>query len=279
MSLVVSAVKVILLAFGAAGILVYLFQGRLIFYPQKLAGPVPDRFRSSELTLTVQGNLLHGWFVRKRAVSSESPLIVYYGGNAEEVSCNLDDLDRFDAGAFLFMNYRGYGASQGSPGEAALCRDAVAVLDTLLAREGILPGHVVLMGRSLGSGVACHVASLRPVGGVILVTPFDSLVAVARHYYPMFPVGLMLRHRFDSMALAPSIRVPMLALVGENDEIIPRERSMALTRHWGGQVAAVVIEGAGHNDIHLSARYWQAVNGFIHDHFPETAGRGVVPVE
>jgi pimeloyl-ACP methyl ester carboxylesterase len=75
----------------------------------------------------------------------------------------------------------------------------------VLAAEGIDPAHVVLMGRSLGSGVAVHVAAKRKVGGVILVTPLDSLVNVARAHYPIFPVGLMLKHRFDSAALAPEI--------------------------------------------------------------------------
>jgi hypothetical protein len=126
------------------------------------------------------------------------------------------------------------------------------------------------MGRSLGSGVACYVASQRRVGGVILVTPFDSLVAVARHHYPLFPVGLLLRHRFDSLALAPSITTPMLALVAENDDIIPLNHSTALTDHWAGRTTTVIIGKADHNDLHLDNQYWQAINDFIHEHFPGT---------
>jgi hypothetical protein len=108
MSLALQAVKLILLIFCLASILLYLYQGRLIYYPQKLSKGIPERFKSCELTLTSQAISLHGWFLKKKMISSQSPLVIYYGGNAEEVSGNLEDLDRIDAGAFLLMNYRGF---------------------------------------------------------------------------------------------------------------------------------------------------------------------------
>jgi pimeloyl-ACP methyl ester carboxylesterase len=124
------------------------------------------------------------------------------------------------------MNYRGYGGSDGTPSETALLSDALFVFDYMLATEGIDPAHVVLMGRSLGSGVAVHVAAKRKVGGVILVTPFDSLVNVARAHYPIFPVGLMLKHRFDSAALAPGITTP-----GSFSDGIQRPGGAGAVRH------------------------------------------------
>jgi pimeloyl-ACP methyl ester carboxylesterase len=279
MSLALGAVKLLVLFLAGLGFLLYLFQDRMIFFPQKFVGTGPERFRSREFTVSGREAFLHGWLVRMTAVSREHPLLVYYGGNAEEVSCNLDDLDWIQAGAFLYMNYRGYGKSGGKPGEQALCRDALLVLDRVLAEESLDPSHVLLMGRSLGSGVACFVASRRPVGGVILVTPFDSLTAVARHYYPFLPVGLLLRHRFDSLSLAPSLTAPLLSLVAENDEIIPMDRSQALARAWGGPVTSVVVPGAGHNDIHLSNRYRQAVNRFIRGPFQGGSHKEIGSVE
>jgi pimeloyl-ACP methyl ester carboxylesterase len=161
------------------------------------------------------------------------------------------------------MNYRGYGDSQGKPSQTAICRDALYILDTLTARENIPMNHIVLMGRSLGSGVAVHVAAHRPVRGVILITPFDSLLNVARHHYPLLPVRWLLKHPFDSAALAPDIKVPALVIMGNQDAIIPNKRSTRLAQVWGGAVETVVIQGAGHNDIQLDPRYWEAVNLFL----------------
>jgi pimeloyl-ACP methyl ester carboxylesterase len=189
--------------------------------------------------------------------------VVYYGGNAEEVSGNLWDMARLQAGAYLFMNYRGYGDSQGKPSQKNLCRDALYILDTLVARENIPMNHIVLMGRSLGSGVAVYVAAHRPVRGVILVTPFDSLLNVARHHYPVLPVRFLLKHPFDSAALAPGVKMPALVIIGNQDNIIPNRRSTQLAEVWGGVVDTVVIDGAGHNDIQLDHRYWEAINSFL----------------
>jgi hypothetical protein len=161
------------------------------------------------------------------------------------------------------MNYRGYGQSQGRPSERALCDDALFVFDQVVATEGIDPSHVVLMGRSLGSGVAVHVAANRRVGGVILVTPFDSLLNVAKAHYPIFPVKWLLRHRFDSAALAPGIAAPALFLAASHDPIVPPRFADNLQKVWGGPTTAVRIQGTDHNTIETSPDYWEAVNSFL----------------
>jgi pimeloyl-ACP methyl ester carboxylesterase len=242
--------------------LLYVFQDTLIFFPQPTPQPYREQFAGHAFALAHEGIRLHGWYV-SGTVSKSRPLVIYYGGNAEEVSGNLLDLPRLQAGAYLFMNYRGYGDSQGKPSQKALCRDALHILDRLVERENIPLHHVVLMGRSLGSGVAVYVAAQRPVGGVILVTPFDSLLNVARHHYPFLPVRLLLKHPFDSAALAPAIKTPALVLIGRQDTIIPNQSSVRLARLWGGPVETVMIEDVGHNDIQLAPRYWEAINHFL----------------
>jgi pimeloyl-ACP methyl ester carboxylesterase len=92
----------------------------------------------------------------------------------------------------------------------------------------------VVIGRSLGSGVAVHVAAERKPAGVVLVTPFDSLRAVAQGIYPFVPVSLLLRHPFDSLALAPSIAAPMLALVATQDRVIAPAHARRLFEAWRG---------------------------------------------
>ena len=258
MKLVVVVIPLLVLA----GLLVYLLQWRMVFFPQPIPKANRDRWLAQEMTLVHNGRRVQGWYL-DGPVSRLTPLLVYYGGNADELSSNLEDLQRLKSGATLTFNYPGFGGSEGRPSERRVLSDALFVFDELTRRQGIAPENVVLLGRSLGSGVAVHVASRRPVRGVILVTPFDSVVGVARQHYPFLPVGLVLRHRFDSLALAPSIKAPALFLISGRDRLIPPDLSFKLARAWGGPVQTVLIEQTGHNDIQTDGRYWDTINAFL----------------
>lgn len=262
MKMILETVKIIVVFFVGTTLLLYLFQGRMIFFPQPTAPQNLSRYAAHEISVRHGDITLAGWLF-KNEIGPDQPLIVYYGGNAEDVSLNFADLGRFNTGSFLFMNYRGYGGSGGRPSERALLDDALFIFDHVLAAQGIDPAHVVLMGRSLGSGVAVHVAAKRRVGGVLLVTPFDSLVNVARAHYPIFPVGLMLKHRFDSAALAPGIATPALFLTASNDQVVPVRFAKNLEQVWGGPVTAITVEGTDHNTIANAPAYWEAVNAYL----------------
>lgn len=263
----------LLLAGGCVILAAYLLQEKLIFYPQKgIFTPQRERYAAHEIRLVVPpeggqsappGVSLHGWLLRTNRQKDPANLLIYYGGNAEEVSLNLEELDGLPMDALLLMNYRGYGLSEGRPGETELVADALWVLDTVTARLGLAPEQVILMGRSLGTGVAVQVAARRAVAGLILVTPFDSLVSVARKHYPFLPAGLLLKHRFDSLSLAPDHTRSALMLVAAKDTIIPNACSQRLMDAWGGEVSAVTVPGAGHNDIHLATPYWAAIDTFL----------------
>src|SRR5262249_50028501 len=139
------------------------------------------------------------------------PLVVYFGGNAEEATVYAGEAAQtYGQRAALFVNYRGYGASAGRPGEAALVSDGAEVYDWALQRNDVDTARIALHGRSLGTGVAVQVAAARPARCVILTSPFSSTVDVAKEFYPWLPVGLLLRHRFDSGARAPQLKIPAL---------------------------------------------------------------------
>jgi pimeloyl-ACP methyl ester carboxylesterase len=254
-----SAVTIIAVIVIGFPLLMYLAQDSLIFHPQRLpeAHRVALAQRRSVESLFIDspdGTRLHAWHVKGE------PLIMYFGGNAEEVSWMLNDAaGRAPGIGWLLVDYRGYGSSGGSPSEAALVADAIGWYDEMKKQYTT----IYAFGRSLGSGVAVQLAAQRPIAGVILVSPFDSMVELGKRYYPFLPVGWMLKHRFDSVSLAPAIKSPLLCIVASADEIIPAEHSKRLYEAWGGEKRWVGLEGAGHNSTDNAANYWPSILKFL----------------
>jgi pimeloyl-ACP methyl ester carboxylesterase len=257
--------KIVLAVAIGVPLLMYLLQDRLIFYPQPLSesrrAEIGRRFpQVRELFLeSKDGVRLHAWHVPAIA---GAPLVVYFGGNAEEVSWMIEDaLARTPGIGWLLTSYRGYGGSGGVPSEAAISADALAWHDH--AVKEFKPGKVFALGRSLGSGAAVYLAAERPLAGVLLAAPYDSLVKVARHHYPWLPVGLLLKHRFDSVSRAPGIKAPLVCLVAGRDEIIPPARARGLYDAWAGPKRWVALAEAGHNTTDSHPLFWQNVTEFL----------------
>ena len=237
-------------------------QERLIFFPQPGASTFHLPARAAPLEVTAaDGTRLRGWILP--AMTTPSPAVIYFGGNAEEVSWTLADSRWPREWTIVGVNYRGYGTSEGTPGESELMSDALAVYDTVARREDIDGSRIVGVGRSLGTAVATRLASERPLAGAVLVSPFDSLVAIGREHYPWLPVSLLLRHRFDTVADAARNRIPLVALVAEFDDIIPVERSRALFDAWAGPKSWRVVPRADHNSLGASGVFWNGVAHFL----------------
>ena len=238
----------LLLAMGiyaAACLALFFMQRSLIYFPPAVAAYAAPKTS----ILAVAGATVK---VSERPLAGERALI-YLGGNAEDVTASLPLLDRaFPERALYLLHYRGYTGSTGSPSEEALVGDALALFDRV-AREH---PDVVVIGRSLGSGVAVQLASRRPVSRLVLVTPFDSLAGLAARQFPYFPVGWLLRDRYASSHHAPRVKAPTLLLAAGQDEIIPADSARRLLSHFPTGVAQMrVIDGAGHNSISDSADY------------------------
>lgn len=244
-------------------VVLYFMQSRFIFSPKPCPPEIRERYAADEIGLSHKGVTLRGWFFRSD-ITDEQPLIIYYGGNAEDISANFADLNRFHTKSFLFMNYRGYGGSDGTPSESALVSDAVFIFDYMVNHYGINPATIILMGRNIGAGIAVNVASQREVSGVILVTPFDSLISVARlHYSILLPMERFLKNRFDTVSLAPQVHAPGLFLTAANDQKLPEQLSTQLSDNWGGPVSTLNIEEADHVSIQTARAYWGAINLFL----------------
>jgi len=249
---------------GVAG-LVWLAQESLMFYP-RAAVPLPSAppgWRIEEVSFKASdGTVLAG--VLARPAAEKAALVIYYGGNAEEVTSFAPTAPQtYGERAVLLVNYRGYGASGGRPGERALVSDALELFDWAARRDDIDRDRIAVHGRSLGSGVAVQVAAARPARCVVLTSPFASALEVAKEVYPWLPISMLMRHPFDSAAYAPKLHAPALFLMGDADTLIPKHHSERLAGLWGGPAERVSFEGFGHNDLDISPRYAVAIRSFL----------------
>lgn len=185
--------------------------------------------------------------------------LLYFGGNAEDVSPTVPELaGAFPDHAVYAMHYRGYGGSSGVPSEAGLFADALALFDR------ISPEHtdVLVVGRSLGSGVAAYLASRRPLQRLVLATPYDSVMEVAAQKYRWFPIRWLIRDKFESWRYVQQISVPTRIVMAEHDDVIPRAHSEALIRHFRpGVASSMIVAGSTHEDIAAKAEYMQQLKG------------------
>ncbi|MGH8186957.1 MAG: alpha/beta hydrolase, partial [Steroidobacteraceae bacterium] len=237
--------------------LLYFGQESFIFYPRPNDAVLIEQWRPHRVEITSGGTTLEGWWVENPEATT-SAVIIYFGGNAEDVLYTAATARQLDARAVLVVNYRGYGGTRGKPSQAALFEDALAIHAHVLAK-GVPARDIVVMGRSLGSGVAAMLASERPVGAAILITPYDSLAAVAAHHYSFFPVRLLLKHPFPSADFAKRTKVPALILAAEHDNVVPAVHAQRLHEAWSGSETHV-LEGMGHNDIEMHPRYYELIN-------------------
>ncbi|MBR7198189.1 hypothetical protein [Pseudomonas sp. 14A] len=243
MSLVVFIIAVYLVLCAA----LFVFQRSLIWFPQPAAVVAAD----SRLKLSMPDAEV--WVTTRERSGSQA--LIYFGGNAEDVSRNLPEFtEAFPDCALYFLHYRGFAGSTGSPSEAAIAEDALALFDQVYASHP----QIAVIGRSLGSGVAVRLASQRPVQNLILVTPFNSLEEIAARQYPWVPVNWLLKDRFESGKYAAHIRTPTLLLAASDDEVIGRSSTQRLFENFPAGVATMkVVPDSGHNSISEREQYLQ----------------------
>jgi len=253
---------VVLVVAGGLVAALYALQDKMLFLPRPLVGAGPSGSHVESVELAAEDGIpLRGWLVKSQRIPA--PLLVYFGGNAEEVSWLAAAGVERSGWSVLLMNYRGYGHSEGRPSEAWLFADALRLYDWAAGRTDVDARRIVGMGRSLGSGVAIYLATQRTLAGLVLITPFDSITAVAQRHYPFLPVRWLLRHPFDSLSRAGAIAVPTLMLVAGRDTIIPPAHAERLYERWPGPKRWIEFPGADHDSISAEPGYWRAITTFL----------------
>ncbi len=236
---------VLLLAYLALCAALFAWQRSMIYFPQPRleGGPASTlnlKVGDAELVLTARQ-------------TAGPKAIIYFGGNAEDVSANLPSFSQaFPGHAIYLLHYRGYGGSTGSPTEAALHSDALAVFDHVSKTHS----DIAVVGKSLGSGVAVRVASQRPVSRLILVTPYNSIQDLAAQRFPYFPVSWLLVDKFESWKYASQVTALTLLIAAEHDEVIPAASTGQLyARFKPGTAALKMLPGTSHNTVSQHPQY------------------------
>jgi uncharacterized protein len=254
-------ISLLLLLLGGYALVVgaaWAFQERLLF-PSWLAGLAGQLEPGAErLTVTAQdGAELHGVYISPSQPAKDT-LILGFAGNASNAASFAAMLHGiYPDRAIVAFHYRGYAPSGGMTGADLLLDDAPLIHDLAVAR--FRPRRIVAVGVSLGSGVAAGLAAARPLAGVVLVTPFDSLKHAARQLYPWLPVNLLLRHDMDSAERLARARVPVAIVAAGADRVILPPRTEALRRRLRTIVFDRTIAGAQHNNIFVQPEFAPAM--------------------
>ncbi len=246
-------------------LLVFLFQPRLVYFPQVAhevgATPLAAGHAYEEVHLTTaDGVKVHGWWV---PVAKARGAVLLMHGNAGNISHRLGYLSLFQRLGYsvLLFDYRGYGKSGGRPDEEGTYRDAEAAWRHLTDARKVPPADIVMVGESLGGGVATWLALKYPPRALILASTFTSAPDLGARIYPWLPVRLLARVNYDNRARMPDIHVPVLIAHSRDDEVVPFKHGEALFAVAQAPKEFLVLAG-GHNDGFIFKReVWSAAVG------------------
>lgn len=236
------------------------FQSHLIFpvHAVARAGPLPPSAEPMTVR-TPSGDTVEGIHIPPDQADPGRTLILAFGGNAwnaQDVAEYLHEL--YPDHHVVAFHYRGYAPSTGSPSAEALIDDAPLVYDAAVQR--LSPERTIGVGFSIGTGVAAQLSVKRKLDGLILVTPFDSLKAVAQSMYPWLPIGPFFAHEIDAAGAIKGNRLPVAVIAAERDEIVPGDRTEALRQAVPNLVFDRTIGRAGHNDIYVRSDFHDAMH-------------------
>ena len=192
--------------------------------------------------------------------------VVFFCGNGSCIAQNDAEFSNFRRlGCNVMMaDYEGYGLSSGAPSEAGCYATADAIYELLTSRRGIDPNRIVLAGRSLGAAVGIDLASRRPAGALIAISPFTSMREMARRAHPWRPAWL-LRHHFDNLSKMPSVGCPILFICGTEDDLVLPAMADALAATAKSTVGRLEIPSGNHRNIMKAdeKRLWDGIAAFL----------------
>ncbi len=254
--LFLNLVLILCIAYLALCALLFTLRWKLIFHPTRANPFLTHPWKKNQIVIPNRNIPLHGWLFEH---SKQAPFLIYFGGNAERVSYHFDNIHKFPTASLLLMSYRGYDETPGSPSQAALFSDALAVYDYVINNLKIPPSQIFLMGRSIGSSVAAYLASERSVEGLILITPFDRIASIVKQFFLFRPFAWLLRGNFNTVDYLQKANVNTLVLAAGRDEIVPKSSTENLVNACRTKITLAEIPAADHQNISDFPAYYEAI--------------------
>jgi len=236
------------IAYAGFVALMYVAQRKLMYFPdttRRLPASIGLPEAEELLLDTADGEKVIVWHVPPRG---DKPVVIYFQGNGGGPDLRAWRFRQIaaDGIGLIALCYRGYGGSSGEPSETGLLRDAEAAYQFAATRYAA--ERIVLWGESLGTGVAVALASGRPVGRIVLESPFTAAVDIAAAAYPFLPVRLLMKDQFRSDKRIGAVKVPVLVLHGTQDRVVPIAQGERLYAMIEAPKRFVRLSGADHND-------------------------------
>ena len=262
-----SIVRIVVLSYVGLLVLLFLFQSKLVYFPTRVIEQTPRDFGMAfeDVTLeTEDGVKIHGWYV---PAADAKGTVLFFHGNGGNISHRLPTLQTFQEMDLntLIVDYRGYGRSEGSPGEKGTYRDAEAAWTWLTETKKVPPGKLVIFGRSLGGAVASHLAVQHPPAGLVLESSFTSIPDMGARLYWYLPVRLLSRFEYNTRKNVAAVRCPVLIIHSPDDDIVPFENGRLLFDAANEPKQFLEITG-GHNGGFLESgeQYEKPLRAFLH---------------
>jgi uncharacterized protein len=252
-----------IVAYAVATLGMYAFQRKLQYHPEN-KGLTPEVVgiigASVETLITADDEKIILWYAPAKA---GMPSILYFHGNAGEIGDRPLRFNYYHSRGFgvAYVSYRGYGGSTGAPTEAGLITDAKTAYDWLIAK-GIAPQNIVLLGESLGSGIAVQIAAQKQVGAVALNAPYTSTADVAARIYWWLPVRLLMKDQYKSIDFIADVKAPLLVVHGDQDILVPLEFGMRLFAAANEPKEIKIIQGLGHEAMFEETAWAREVEFF-----------------
>lgn len=251
-------------------LLLYFFQPRFVYYPLAGMAAAPDQagLAYEDVSLTsADGLTLHGWYLPH---PTPRATLLFLHGNGGNISHRLDKLQilhQLGLAVFIF-DYRGYGRSEGKPSEHGTYLDAEAAWQHLIRDRGIPGRDIILYGESLGGAIAARLADRLEPGALVVESAFTSLTAMARHYYPYLPAGLLAPIKYPTLEYIQGVGCPLLVIHSREDGLVPYEHARRLYEAAGVSKAFLELSG-DHNSAYRNSgsRYRDGLDTFISRHF------------
>ena len=215
-------VSLVVLVYFFATLGLYIFQRSLLYHPTE------NNYDGNKLTVNIEevkiitdDNIyLLAWYHNKDI--NKFKTILYLHGNAGSLENRIHKINHFEDMNinFLLLSWRGFSGNKGKPTEQGLYQDARSAVEWLI-KQGVIEENIIIYGESLGTGITTEISQNRNFAGIILETPFTSMVAAGKSKYSIFPIKLLLKDKYENDKKIKNIKIPVLVMHGEADQIVP----------------------------------------------------------